>query len=318
MKNFIQFKDKKKEKIIKSNIALISLINKQFWQSKIEPLYTFLFSAIFIAIYGAMNLESSFNFKTMLSGVVLMNVLSVGLNSMPAALLEFKNSVLLKRIGATNIKPWMFVMNVCVFYSTILFVSFFWAILWIVLIFGFTKTSSEILSSADGESANILLVNFLFGNETIYLGKILIQNIQWGGVIVSLIYNILLTIGFGVFVSSIAKSSVIASGMASIVFFLSMFLGGQLFPITSINANEPLRIFSYIAPFRYGTGLFNSAWAGENIFSITKDFTITNPFIGTSEVSYYKYDQYLNWFIPLIFMALVTACSIKFFKWTTR
>ncbi|MEG2232910.1 MAG: hypothetical protein RRY16_02980 [Bacilli bacterium] len=112
--NSIEITNKKNSLYIlkrKSQISfsLIKLINSQFIKNKNELFFTFVFSVIFVAMFGHINAAqfdySSVMFMSVLSGIFMLQIIQCGMQSMPTAIMEFKTSVLLKRIGATPIKP---------------------------------------------------------------------------------------------------------------------------------------------------------------------------------------------------------------------
>lgn len=52
--------------------------------------------------------------KQMIAGIAIVNIISVGIFIIPQTIIEFKLSVLLKRIGATNIHPLFLVTAVII------------------------------------------------------------------------------------------------------------------------------------------------------------------------------------------------------------
>lgn len=103
--NFLLHRLKRKSQI---SFSLIKLINSQFLKNKSELFFTFVFSVVFVAMFGHIN-AAQFNygatsFMSILSGIFMLQVIQCGMQSMPTAIMEFKTSVLLKRIGATPIK----------------------------------------------------------------------------------------------------------------------------------------------------------------------------------------------------------------------
>ncbi len=219
-------------------------------------------------------------------------------------------------------------------------------LLWIVIWFGSIGTSDSLLGwnipinqiiDSNGvittsiKPTNIYdnLLGFIFnnGNDTI-LNPIIqngsIQNygtandaIAWGGFTLSIIYSIIVTIFLGLLIVSIGKSPGHVQSMGTTLFFFSMFLSGQLFPMSSIVAVEPLNVISYFTPYRYITGLCNMSWSGANVFDMSQTF-YEGGFGGIAQATYFNYDMWLNWFIPITVICLSLYATVKIFKWHVR
>ncbi|WP_342275678.1 hypothetical protein [Spiroplasma endosymbiont of Nebria brevicollis] len=76
--------------------------------------------------------------RQMIAGIAIVNIISVGIFVIPQTIIEFKTSVLLKRIGATNIHPLFFVSAVIVMGLVMSIISFLWTLLWGGVYFGGT------------------------------------------------------------------------------------------------------------------------------------------------------------------------------------
>ncbi len=285
-----------------SSKALFKLTNKQFWQSIGEPIYAYIFSILMLAIFGGISGGTFSNeaeleaFKASVIGVISMQILSVGIMTLPSVIMEFKTSVLLKRIGATAVTPILFLFTISFYYFLVLISQVFWMLLWVALLFGFNTIAGT------GE----LWVNVIF------------REINWIGFIFSIFYTLITTLAFASLIISVSKTTVGVNIIGSIVFFSCMFLSGQLLPMIQIVQNKVLNGFSYLTPFRYTTGLTLMSWVGANPFVINGDFT--QPlFPGGPELPVYSVvDQYLNWIVPLIMILITTLVSLKLFKWNAR
>ncbi len=83
---------------------------------------------------------------------------------------------------------------------------------------------------------------------------------------VSMIY-MLVSVGFGLFISSVTKSQFVASQIALIASFLpAMLLSGFLFDIRSMPV--PLQIFTYILPARYFVTLLQTIFLAGDIWAV--------------------------------------------------
>lgn len=142
---------------LKAAKSLLKLINLSYWQSIVGPIMSFGFSAIFIGLFGyislynypyANDIELYSNLKPLMIGVIALNIMSFAINSIPQAIIDYKNSVLLKRIGSTPIKPMTFILTISFYYFVMSFLMFFWSLLWLLIWF---PNSSAITSGENSE-----------------------------------------------------------------------------------------------------------------------------------------------------------------------
>lgn len=295
-KTAVQFKVKF-QKNIRAMWSLGKLINASYWQSIFGPVMTFVFGAIFIGLYGLI-METQFSnagnagdalFKSALIGVISLQVMSFAINVVPQSINDFKTSVLLKRIGSTPIKPITFLLTVSIYYGVLMFISFFWNMLMVVIWF---PSKIGIIFAGD-PSVGVLAI-------------------EWGSLIFAIFYTVITSIFIGLLVVSLSKSAIASNVIGMIIFFLSMFLSGMLFPIQNITPNLGLNIVSYFTPFRYTTGLMTMSWNGNSIFDMSGSYKIGEV------VVYQVYDKWLNLFMPLVFIGLALFFSAKNFKWNVR
>ncbi len=81
------------KKSMHANLSLLKLINVQFWQSKSSPLFAYMFSCLFLGVYGYVMLAigNEETFKQTIAGVIVMNIMHVGIEALPQTIVEFKN-----------------------------------------------------------------------------------------------------------------------------------------------------------------------------------------------------------------------------------
>ena len=295
--------------------SLFKLFNANYWQSIFGPVMNFGFVIIFIAMYGFIMKTTYGNdavgialFKSSLIGIIAMQTMSFAINTVPQTINDFKNSVLLKRIGTTPIKPWSFLVTAGLFYGLLVLIEFFWCFAWVAIIF-------------NGDIGNIFGSGSLSSMGTSLDGGTTINTfsgVNWGGLVCAIIYTVVVSIFIGLLVVSITKSALGSNVVGMIIFFLSMFLSGQLFPIQNITGNTALNIVSYFTPFRYTTALLTISWNGGNIFDMSNAIYIQNSMGGASQLVYNTYDMWLNWFIPVVIVGASIFFSAKNFRWGNR
>ncbi len=281
--------------------SLLKLITIQFWRNLHTIFFIYLFPIIFIATWGYLTLDNNGPmFMSSIIGIVTFQIVSSGIQQVPSAIMEFKNSVLLKRIGATPIKPIDFILCVVIVYLSFIILQIFWIILWMVLIFGFHDFSG-------------LNDQTITGIQLMFHGSV-----DWGGFIVSEIYIVLLACIVGIFVSSVSKTAAQATALSMAFFFLAMLLSGQLIPIYTIDNNPFFKVVSWMTPFRYGNQLAFMAWNGISIFN-SADW---NSWIqGPGGVHIYDFAPWMgwvSWFLPLVYSGIFIGVSVYKFKWYVR
>lgn len=326
--------------------SLYSLINNHFFKSIINPFFSFLFPIIFVAILGLL-----LGYSALLGGLIAIPSMTISVLVLPYTIFEFKNSVLLKRIAVTNIKPWMFLFVMVSYYFLIIIIS---TILTIVLSMGlfaqYWTVGKEIASS------QIPLPPEAGGGtvEHVVLAPSLSEyfaTASWGGIIWGIILNSLVGSSIGFLVVSFAKSSLILQGILIPILILSQFLSAMVLPIAMIKSIDAIWFISYISPFRYSTNLINesfnslmnipslpnnpSDWeiidgkvitqtflTSSSIFNVDQIFSVldTSPSgqPGTILDVFTKADKILNQIMPFILSIIFIGISLKTFKWSTR
>lgn len=316
---------------------LIKIINLYFWKSIIGPFFAFAFPIIFIAILGMM-----LGYSSMFGGLLMISSMSISLTSMPQAIFEFKRSSLLKRIGVTPIKPWMFVVIAGVFYLLVMIVGTFFSIIMGIAIFsGNMNEGKEIISSTPPYLPGF---NPMHPVAPLYSYSLwqLLTGINWGGFIWSLLLNILIGLSIGMFLVSVSKSTIMIQGIGIPVLILSQFLSAQVLPPYMVREIDAIWYLGYISPFKSttilmfqswnpsitgvewvetlngGTGAYQQVITGTiNIFDMDANYkTMTSDGKILDLVS--KPERYINMFLPFIWVGLFSGLSIKYFKWSTR
>lgn len=190
---------------------MVVLLNEYYWKSISGPFLTFIFPVIFISILGWL-----MGYYMIMGGALTISVFAMSLTSMPQAIYEFKSSSLLKRIGATPIKPWTFILVTGMFYVFMMFVSLFWTILMCFLIF--------IPYVSHGAKIEISLGDSEF---QLFTAPSLIQmfnGINWGGFIVSELLTTFIGVSCGLMIVSIAHNSMSIQVFGVIVMIISLLL----------------------------------------------------------------------------------------------
>lgn len=171
--------------------------------------------------------------KQMIAGIAIVNIISVGIFIIPQTIIEFKLSVLLKRIGATNIHPLFFVNAVIIIGVFASIISFLWTLLWGGIYFG-------------GK----------YGWSVIALPTQIGASIPW------IIIIFITTICLGIMLASLFKTITSFIAVANVVYLPVAYLSGSIMPIDWITSSKVLNIISYFSPFKYSTLPYFECWNG--------------------------------------------------------
>ncbi|MFV8476964.1 hypothetical protein ACNQ2I_00725 [Mycoplasma sp. Z355B] len=218
--------------------GIFSLINIHFWKAFVGPFFAFGYPIIFIVVCGLI-----FNYPMIASSSLTIGPVAIACVSLPTAIFEFKKSTLLKRIGATKIKPLVFLLYVASYYFIIMFLSGLWTLFFTFIIFGpdyFTEGKVVYSKVIGGVNYHVSLASL----------KQIFQQIEVGGLIYSLLTLTLVSLAVGLFIVSVSKSILMIQALGSTLLIISMFLTGQVFPMVAVSEVKGMWWFSYISPFK--------------------------------------------------------------------
>lgn len=323
--------------------SIIKLINLHFWKSMLAPFFAFIFPIIFIVILGLL-----LGYDQLLGGALSIPSMTVGLIAMPQAIFEFKKSVLLKRIGVTKVKPWMFLLAISLYYVGIMLLSTAFCIVMSLAIFSSNWNEGKTMLDAvpindTGTIAKIMTPTFYQ----------MLQNVNWGEFVWALFMNIFVATSIGLMLVSILKSALAIQALGIPILIISQFLSAQVLPIPMVREVDAMYYLSYISPFKYSTGLMINAWQGSVQLSADNSAIIglkeigintttqhlieqvqiqQNSIFNINSTMYYYYsqqqinsieifnkaDKVVNLVMPFVWTIIFSGVAIKFFKWNNR
>ncbi len=315
--------------------SIIKLINLHFWKSMLAPFFAFIFPIIFIVILGLL-----LGYDQLLGGALSIPSMTVGLIAMPQAIFEFKRSVLLKRIGVTKVKPWMFLLAISLYYVGIMLLSTAFCIVMSLAIF--SNNWNEGLKWKNVRIDTMGTIGTII-TPTFYQ---MLQNVNWGEFVWALFMNIFVATSIGLMLVSILKSSLAIQALGIPILIISQFLSAQVLPIPMVREVDAMYYLSYISPFKYSTGLMIDSWQGSvqlspdnsaiiGLNTIDKNAYIQiqqNSIFNINSTMYYYYekdginsveifnkaDKVVNLVMPFVWTIIFSGVAIKFFKWNNR
>lgn len=227
--------------------------------NKMDFIMTFLFLAVLgsFIVFSAGNNGVSYDDAntalqlsklniTMISSIVLMMVASSAINTFGISFFEMKDSVLLKRIGATEISKIQAVTAFILWGMT----SMLFIVGWMAILIGICQIP------AIAELTGGLL--WVDGNTWLHA--------NWAGVISSIIITMVSFYAIAFFFVSISKNSMSYQMIATFYFFLISFLGGAYTPNADLGW---MTFISFMSPLGWGTDLMSASFAGANVFDWT-------------------------------------------------
>jgi len=227
---------------------------------------------------------SSINIS-IISSITILMVMNSALYSFGFSFFEMKNSVLLKRIGATKISK---IEAIFSFISWGM-VTMLFTIIWIVFWVGIFQIPYI------GEHTGGLL----------YVNPTMWKNTNWLGVIFAILITAISFYAIAFFFVSIFKDAEQYNIVTTFYFFIFAFLGGAFTP----NANrEWMNIISYMSPLGWGSELMNHSIHGAKVFNFGGyDFGGVHHINSLKSVGHFAF--------PLLYGGLAAGASVKLFKW---
>lgn len=303
-------------------LAILSLVNRYFWKTKVAPIMSIVLPFTFMVLYYLIGLSdpsvevvppvdimlppSPPPFLIALPSFLSLTILPLLFLILPQMHVDFKNSILLRKIKISNINKIKYIFLVSAFFTIM---SFMFTILTFLFFMAFASEDLSIL-----------------------------KYIDWGGLVYGILMTIISGISIGFFVGIVAHKPLTSQLIGFGIILISMGLGGQLIPIQVIGSSDPVKILSFFSPLNYSLALINTAIIPEfpetlispdlepvktfsffynNIFDFSKSFQIVG-FSLNPAVIYEKWHKVLNVFVPLFIISIFSTLSYFFFKWTSR
>ncbi|WP_434414879.1 ABC transporter permease [symbiont of Argiope bruennichi] len=183
-------------------------------------------------------------FLSIIPSFIALIIISVCMSSFTNQLIDFKTSVIIKRIGVSPISKIHFFLASYCFAIFLSFISTLWIVSVIEIFF-----HSDIYSQAIVAQAH-MLQNF---------SSFLIFALGW-------LLGIFVATSISFWVTSISNSQGKAIGIIMLFFFPTMFLSGAQLPPSLIDHSPSLKIVSYFIPQRYAIQVLYSGYFSSSFF----------------------------------------------------
>ncbi|QGS51938.1 ABC transporter permease [Spiroplasma tabanidicola] len=217
-KNYkVIFKHKKKLLVFKQ---LFKLIAKAFFKNVRGPLFSYVIPIFFTTIfYFLFSGQITTNKGSAILGYIALPCLTI-LTSLSASIVEWKNSVFLKRIDTTGISKKNFIF--CIW-------SFYFLVSW------------------SGVFLEILAGLAIGRNDVIELYK----NLDWGYFILAISLITLMAIGIATLIGGNLSDDGANQGISMIVYFITIFFSGVMLDPRLYESVGSARYFTYFIALKY-------------------------------------------------------------------
>ncbi len=287
--------------------AMYELTMVSFMQNKGAIFFTLFFPVLLLGIFGAVfnNMGSGAMPKGILNstiaGISVAAITGNGLNGLSVRLAQWKQSTIIKRIGATPLKKWEFLVAALFFYINIMMFQAIWIVIWSFIFFhsqiGLSGEHSTIITQKAGKAVTI--------TKIIQLHPFFI--------IVGLLLTMLFSVSLGVLLASFLNDVNTISSIAIMIFLPAAFLSGQYIPLSTIDAGPPnsaLSIISKIWPQRYLVAWMYHGWGALQVHTQNG---IPNSIIDA--VDWNTQNIILGILYPPIISIGAIVLATKLFKW---
>ncbi|AHI52967.1 ABC transporter permease [Spiroplasma culicicola] len=281
------------ESRIFANLMLI--ISKSFFKSPKGLIFTLVvpicFALMFFFIMG-----NKFAGHFSLLGYTILPAIAI-IMSLSSSIVEWKNSIFLKRIENTGIKKSLFLISLWLFYLMICIASFIIMLLFVMIM------GAIIAPNYQGANQDQM-------NSSIF---VILKNINWGLMLFSVLLVSLTSIVISTFIGGILKTEGSANGISLMIFFFSLFWSGIVLPSNMFENTKGMLLSTYLVPFKYSFFIFLYATQGK-----VTQLGWEAPFNNHGDVGY---DFTATWqpvLISLLLITIVATTTVFTFKWISR
>lgn len=207
-------------------LAVFQLLFGYFKKSFHSIFFGFIFPIIMLIILVAV-LNNANAAQTILPGLVMSASPVLGIVTLSMTYSDFKQSIIIKRIGATPLRPWQFISSILIFHVILIFIGSFWT---------------------------------LAIGAALYHSQINWGIINWGFVILAILLLSIMCSAIGIMVGILASDFKVANAFALLLYLPTSFLSGQYIPYMAIKGQPVLVIIAKIIPFSYPVSIMNRGW----------------------------------------------------------
>ncbi|BDV02223.1 MAG: hypothetical protein HPAVJP_1120 [Candidatus Hepatoplasma vulgare] len=245
-----------------------------------ELIFPIIFPLVLTLLFGSY-FESDSEVTRAYGALIALSIMQGGLFGMGFTLIDTKESVLMKRVGATSITKRGILIGLMMVTLIVMLIT----LLWQTILFA--------IFSGTG----------IFNNYDMQWGQI-----AWGGFIFGIIIGAALSLSIGMFFAVVSKDQNTFSTYAFLYFFGAAFLGGMMVP----NSGIPwTRYVGYVFPSSWNANLIMGASLGGDVFNFANGYGST-VIVGADSVQ--GWEAAYNCFMPILFIPFMFYIDNKLFK----
>lgn len=249
-----------------------------------DAFFSFFTAFVFLLIFGSIVKYSGADDESLSLGMLIVfgsvtsiTIMNVSFNSFGYGLFDMKNSVLIRRIGATKLTKSDVLSSFILWGTTIVIMQILW----------------------------LFALMLLMGNAINYFPSLELSGISWVGLIYGILIGSVASFGVALFLVSISKSTQIYQVFSTLYFFLFAAFGGLFTPTVSARWME---IIGWFSPLTWTAHIISHAMQGAPVFNLG-GYTISptdsvNAANAVAEV-----------FAPIVFAIVFIGLTTKTFKW---
>lgn len=217
----------------REEIATLELINKHFWKSKTGPLSALSLPFFLMLIYRILGQDDISLFTSGLPAYFSFSILPLCFISLPQMIVEFKTSIISRKISISKITKSKFSLLILSFnFAAILFSTLIITLLY--AIFLGTDAPSE------------------FGS------------IRWPELIYSMFNIYISCLSFGLLIGVLINKIILIQILAFFLIIVSITFSGQFIPVNVLARSMTIKIVTLFSPASYSLNMMNMVLSDDN------------------------------------------------------
>ncbi|PZV99951.1 ABC transporter permease [Metamycoplasma auris] len=209
--------------MLKQFRAMYTLLFNYWRKSFHNVFFAFVFPIMSLLILSAI---PKFLIKDLVPGMIASAAPVVGIVSLAMSFSDLKETIIYKRISLLPLKTWIFVASIISFYTILIWISALWI--------------------------------FIF--SLIWYKQLPLASINFGYLILGMIFLSIICSSIGVIVATIAKDYKTANAISMLFYLPPAWISGMYLPINIILQSKVLKTISMTMPFSYPVTLINYGW----------------------------------------------------------
>ena len=285
--------------------SLFKVYNKNYWVSIFGPILTFfapfIVTLLICEVYTFKSREQPVTLSiVVIPALVFFSSYILMVLILPQAIVEIKNSILVKQLKASSIRTWQ-----------ILFVGIIYYAITAIIAFVISVATARFLA----------VINSSMTEQIVYM----FDQINWLEMFYVLIINILVGCSIGMFIGSVFVSNAVISLIGVLIIFVSCVLAGFLAPlILTPTQHRGIWYLSYADILRYPITSIYEAWFSKagpyntnasSLFDFSTNYScMIADFVPYPFDVFKPVDKILNLVAPYATIGVATILAMRFFK----